>query len=292
METFAQLAAFLSQIGLGGLFSVTPDGSPSGWLWTQMQEGVRSEEELLMKLETTPEFRNRFQVIFDMRDRANRGENVVVPTASDVLKYESAYMQVMAAANVPSSFYDSFEDAQNAIRRNLTIDQIQDRIDVSYGLVRDMPVEVRDAFEQFYGDSSDGALVAAVLDPEKALSTLDRQARAAQIAGFGRQQRVQISQTQAEEFAGMTSARTRGEAAQGTQQAREAAARVAELTPLAETQVGESALTAEADAAFRAGALGDVGAQRELENRLLTRRTGQSQTAGGALAGQTGIIGA
>lgn len=288
MDVFSQLSAFLNSIGLGRLFTLASDGTPSGWLWEQVQNGVSSQEELLLNLESTPEFRERFKVIFDMRDRASKGENVAVPTVTEVLTYENSYRQLMAQANVPPSFYDSYDDAQNAIRNNLTVEQIADRIDSSYAIVKNMPTEVRDAFTEFYGDASEGALVAAVLDPQKALSTLDRQTRAAQLAGFARQQRVSISRQQAEQFAGLGST---AQGAAGTEQVREVAGRVAELAPLGEAQMGESALTAGADAAFRAGALGDVEATRQLGRRLATRQQGQQTSAGGAMVSQSGVTG-
>ena len=69
------------------------------------------------------------------------------------------------------------------------------------------------------------------------------------------------------------------------------AGRVAELAPLGEAQMGESALTAGADAAFRAGALGDVEATRQLGRRLATRQQGQQTSAGGAMVSQSGVTG-
>lgn len=287
-EDFAPLANFLREIGLGSLFSISADGVASGWLWEQVQNGVTSKEELLVNLENTTEFKDRFKVIFDMRARANRGENVTVPTVPEVLRYESAYSTLMSQANVPAAFYDSFEDAQNAIRNNLTVDQIQDRINVSYGIVSSLPREVRDAFAEFYGDATDGALVAAVLDPEKSLAVLDRQSRAAQLAGFARRQDVIISQQQAEEFASMSGITSGSQAAD---QAREAAQRIASIKPLAETQMGESTIGDATDVAFRAGALGEADALAQTESRLLTRRLGQQSTVGGASSVQSGLTG-
>lgn len=285
MDAFAMLSQFLVQLGLGSLFRVDSAGNPSGWLWQQIQSGVDTPERLLMGLENTPEFRQRFGVIFEMRDRAARGEAVTVPSVSQVLEYEDQYRTVMSRAGVPSWFYDSPMDAQDAIRRNLSIEQIAERIDSSFSVVQRLPAEVRDLFSEYFGDSSDASLVAAVLDPDKTLASLERATRTAVAGGFARRQGFELSFQQASEYAslGRTAAQTEAEMGQ-----------VAQLRDLSTAQMGESQLAVGSgiDVAFRAGALGETDAQTALESRLTTRRAGQAQSAGGALTLQEGIVGA
>ena len=282
MENFATLAAYLSQLGLGSLFSVGADGTPSGWLYDQMINGNDSEAGILQSLEQTPVFQQRYKVIFDMRERANKGENVVVPTVQDVLAYEKSYTQIMSAAGVPSWFYDSYTDAQDAIRNNLTPEQISDRIDASYNIVKSLPTEVRDMFQQFYGDSTDGALVAAVLDPEKTLAQIDKATRSAAIAGFGAQQNVAVSKQQAEGYA---------ELGKSIDQSRLDITQVASLENLATSNIGESGNILASDVAFQAGAMGDTSATQQLENRLLGRQLKQRDAGGGAYVASAGTTG-
>jgi hypothetical protein len=282
MEDFATLAAYLSQLGLGSLFSVGADGTPSGWLYDQMINGNDSEAGILQSLEQTPVFQQRYKVIFDMRDRQAKGENVVVPTVSDVLKYESEYTQTMSQAGVPAWFYDSYTDAHDAIRRNLTTNQIADRITSSYAIVKSLPTEVKDMFQQFYGDSTDGALVAAVLDPDKTLAQLDKATRAAAIAGFGAKQNVTVSKQQAESYAEL--GRSVAQSQQDIQQ-------VASLQGLTSSTFGESATQLSEDVAFQAGAMGNVEANKQLEDRLLGRQLRQRDAAGGAFVASAGTTG-
>ena len=282
MEDFATLAAYLSQLGLGSLFSVGADGTPSGWLYDQMINGNDSEAGILQSLEQTPVFQQRYKVIFDMRDRQAKGENVVVPTVSDVLKYESEYTQTMSAAGVPAWFYDSYTDAHDAIRRNLTTNQIADRITSSYAVVKSLPTEVKDMFQQFYGDSTDGALIAAVLDPEKTLAQLDKATRAAAIAGFGVKQNVAVSKQQAESYAELGRSVTQSQADIG---------QVASLKDLTTSTMGESGNQLSEDVAFQAGAMGDTAASKQLEDRLLGRQLKQRDAGGGAFVGQSGTTG-
>ena len=282
MASFSELATILSDYGLGSLFTVNSDGSPGGWLYDQMINGNDEPASLAMALEQTPIFRQRYKVIFDMRERANRGENVIVPTVQDVLGYEEQYMQVMSAAGVPSWFYDSYTDAQDAIRRNLTVEQISNRIGASYGVVQSLPTEVRDMFREFYGDATDGALVAAVLDPEKTLTQLDKATRAATIAGFGAKQNVAVSKQQAESYA---------ELGKSASQSQADIQQVASLQGLTSSTFGESATQLNEDVAFQAGAMGDTAASKQLEDRLLGRQLKQRDAGGGAYVASAGTTG-
>jgi len=282
MASFSELATILSDYGLGSLFTVNSDGSPGGWLYEQMKNGNDEPASLALALEQTPIFKQRYKVIFDMRDRANNGENVVVPTVQDVLSYEQQYMQVMSAAGVPSWFYDSYTDAQDAIRRNLTVEQISNRIGASYGVIQSLPTEVRDMFREFYGDATDGALVAAVLDPEKTLAQLDKATRSAAIAGFGAKQNVVVSKQQAESYAELGKSVTESQRDIG---------QVASFKDLTTSTMGESGTQLAGDVAFQAGAMGDATATKQLEDRLLGRQTRQRDAAGGAYVASAGTSG-
>lgn len=282
-QIFGQLAAYLNDIGLGSLFTIDSQGKPSGWLWEQIVSGVDTEEQLLFALEQTPEFQQRFKVIFDMRNAATRGELSYVPTVADVLNYEREYVREMTAAGVPSWFYDSVDDAHNAMRSNLSVTQVADRIERGYTTMREMPVEVRDAFRELYGQDSDSVLLAAVLDPEKTLAEIDRSVRASQISGFGRRAGLDISSEQALRFS--TAPLTLQDVERGIQE-------TARLMPLTQESFGESGIDLNEEVALSAGLGGRATDQQLLEQRLISRQLGQRTTAGGAVAGQSGISGA
>jgi hypothetical protein len=279
---FSALAGYLNSIGLGNLFRVV-DGKPTGWLWEKVQEGVGSREELQILLEQTPEFQQRFKVIFDMREQVSSTGRGYVPTAEDVLAYEKEYVQTMAAAGLPSWFYDSYQDAHNAMRTNLEVDQIKERIDRGYGLIQEMPREVKDVFAEYYGGDAESVLLAAVLDPDKALRDIDRTARAAQIGGFGRRAGLNIDLPQASYFA---------EEPLSTQDIEAGIRATAGYMPLTEETIGEAATNLTQETALAAGLGGSAQNEALLETRLLRRQLGQRTTPGGAVAGQSGIAGA
>ena len=282
-QIFQELAQYLRGIGLGSLFSLDGSGKPSGWLWEQIVNGVDSPEALLFPLEQTPEFRQRFSIIFEMRDAATRGELNYAPTVADVLNYEREYVRAMTAAGVPSWFYDSLDDAHRAMRTNLSVTQIADRVERGFTTMQEMPVEVRDAFTELYGNEAESVLLAAVLDPEKTLAEIDRSVRAAQISGFGRRAGLDVTAEQASRFS--QAPLTLSEIEAGVQEA-------ARLTPLTEETIGESGTDLSSEVALSAGILGSARDEAILEARLTGRQLRQRATAGGAVAGQSGITGA
>lgn len=282
-QIFQQLGQYLRSIGLGSLFTVDASGKPSGWLWDQIVNGVDTPEALLFPLEQTPEFRQRFGIIFEMRDAATRGELNYAPTVADVLDYERQYARAMTAAGVPSWFYDSLDDAHRAMRTNLSVSQIEDRIQRGYTVMQEMPAEVRDAFTELYGDTSESVLLAAVLDPEKTLAEIDRSVRSSQVAGFGRRAGLDVTSEQALRFSDVPMTTEQIQA--GIQQA-------AAFQPLTQESLGEARIDLTTDTTLAAGLQDQAVDRARLEERLLRRQLGQRDVGGGAIAGQSGIAGA
>jgi hypothetical protein len=277
---FDQLASFLNS--LGGLFTMV-NGKPGGWLWEQIKNGVTTEAELQFSLEQTPQFQERFKVIFDMREQARQGRNVQVLTAQQVLEYETKYAQIMAEAGAPSWFYDELSDAHDAIRANLSPTQVKDRVERGYTLVQSLPPEIKSSFEELYGVGADAALLAAVLDPEKTLTQIDRSVRAASVAGYGRRQGLDISAEQANRYSQLDVTPEEIEKRMIT---------VATAVPLTQETIGESGTDLTTEVALSAG-LGQSATDKALlEQRLTRRQLGQRSSGGGALTGQSGITGA
>lgn len=282
---YAGLATQLKNFGLGSLLKVDNQGKPSGWLYDQLIAGNNTELGVLGALEETPEFQKRFKIIFDQRARNIAGENVTVPSTADVLKYEDNFTNLMRQYNLPAEFYDEFNDAHKAMRTNLTVEQLSNRLEKTKGIVNSLKPEIKQAFQEFYGDSSDGALFAAVLDPEKTLEFLENRSQAASVAAFGKQQNLIISKEQAEDYASWKSNYDEREIQKDITQ-------VAQYDQLTESNLGESGQILDNDIAFRAGAMGDIKAGSLLEDRATKRKLEQSSIGGGALTTTKGIVGA
>jgi len=282
---YLDLSSFLINVGLGSLFTTNSKGEPGGWLWTQILEGIDTEATLLPRLEATPVFQKRYKIIFDQRARVANGEAVTVPTVEGVQRYEKDFKRIMLDSGLPPTFYDTFADAQKAMASNLTTEQIENRIQKSIGIVNDLSPEIKTAFQEFYGDASDGALFAAVLDPQRTLEFLENRSQAASIAAFGKQQNLVVSKTQAEDYATWKKSYNEQQMQSDIQQA-------ASYSQLTDSNLGESGQQLDAGIAFSAGAIGNVADQTTLENRLIGRKTQQGSIGGGALTTTKGIVGA
>ena len=283
--SLTDLAKFLKRIGLGDLLKINKDGNVYGFLLQQIKAGNDTESLLLPKLEDTDVFQKRYKIIFDQRNRVINGEAVTVPTVGDVLGYEKRFREIMLASGLPATFYDEFSDAQKAMATNLTVEQIENRIEKSIGIVNGLKPEIKQAFQEFYGDATDEALFAAVLDPQRTLEFLENRSQAASIAAFGKQQNLVISKTQAEDYATWKSN-------YDEQAMQRDITQVAQYNQLTDSNLGESGQVLDDDIAFKAGAMGDIKSSSILEDRAIKRKLEQSSIGGGALTTTKGIVGA
>lgn len=281
-ETWAALATFLSDIGLGALFSINANGNPEGWLYDRVVEGITSESELLIALQSTPEFRERFSVIIRQQEAAAAGENVYVMSPGQVLEYERVVTSTMVANNLPSYLYDQPEDFANLILSGESAESISNKITQAYDFVDSAPQEVREAFNEFYGTEGDAAFAAYVLDPERTIASIDRAQRTAYAAGYGRRYELEISRDQAEDIA---------DSARGLAGIEEGFREISAMQGVFEESVGEAGdLTAEETGVAQVFAA-DAEAQTAVERRLAQRQGVNRATVGGALLTQQGVTG-
>lgn len=202
IDAFQVMAAFLTEIGLGDLFTFD-GGQPGGWLWDQFVSGnIDTVDQLQLAIEATPQWRTRFGAIVAQREAAARGEPVRPMSVLEVVEYERSVQQIMARAGLPAQFYDSYEDFQGLLVNQISAAEVDARINEGYALVADVDPNVRQAFVDMYGTTgADGALAAFFLDPEKSLRRLERTARASYAAGLGRTYNLQMDRDYAERFA-------------------------------------------------------------------------------------------
>lgn len=287
---YRDLSGYLSDIGLGSLFTVTSDGRPSGWLWDQVKSGITSQSQLEFALRQTPQFQQRFSVITEQQRRAASGDYVgPVMSPGEVLAYESAASNIMRRAGLPASFYDNPQDFQNLILEQVDLEELGQRVDQAYESIIDAPVEVRDAFSEYFGiDRTDSALAAYVLDPSLLMRDLERNRLAAVAGGYGARYDVSLSRGTALEVGGQLT----------ESQIRDRMAQIGQLEPLFAESVGEAVDLSAQEQGF-ASQFGDVidtdisqsQALTELERRQLRRRASQQGAGGGAVVASTGVVG-
>ncbi|MCB1901779.1 MAG: hypothetical protein KDH16_20985 [Rhodocyclaceae bacterium] len=281
---YDQIAQYLTEMGLGDLFVNSTDGTPGGWLWDQITNGLDNEAALMISLEATPQFQQRYGIITELRQRAANGEPVTVPSVAAVREYEASVSSLMRQAGLPTWMYDSYTDAQALMRQNLSVSEVEQRLGNAWERVTNSDPAVRETFQMYYGMDGDAALAAMFLDPNRTMASLERASRAAYAGGMGKTLDVQLSQAQAERVAGLPTTEA------GILQDLRTTAQIQHSGLLNET-LGERAKDLNDATAINAGIFGEGDAQAQLERRTIERRAQQAAVPGGALRDQRGVSG-
>lgn len=194
-------AVFLQNLfasyGLGTLAPVIVQYLKSGY----------SADTISLLLQQTPEYKARFAAN-DARLKA--GLPVLSP--AEYISTENAYRQVLSSYGLPPGFYDNNSDFTNWIAGDVSPTEIQQRVQVASDLVTNADPATLNAFKSFYG-AGQGDLIAYALDRTVAEPLLEKQYRAAQIAGAAANNALGINQSEAEMLAG--AGITQGQAQQG-----------------------------------------------------------------------------
>jgi hypothetical protein len=201
---------------------------------------------------------------------------------SEILGLENGYITAMQAANLPAGFYDDPQtDLQNLIARNVSVAEVQRRINQGYSAVRNADPEIRRQFKELYG-VDDGTLAAYFLDPVRMEAQLTSQMESAQLAAEARRVAdMQLTTAQAEALQ---------QAGISTAAAREGFGAISEQQGLFQGQMaGEQAISTEEQIAGTFGTSA-AAAQRIAQRRR--QRQAAFETGGGfSQVNQYGISG-
>jgi len=155
-----------------------------------------TRDSLLVELRKQPEYQQRFSA-----NEQRRKAGLPVIPENEYLSMEREYAQLLRAAGLPPGFYDGAEDFTNFIANDISISELNSRVEQGYLAVTMSNPEVVRQMRELYG-VSESQLAAYFLDPTRAAPILKRQAESAQIAAQGRLLAgEQISVAQAEELA-------------------------------------------------------------------------------------------
>ena len=138
-----------------------------------------SEEMILLGLYDQPAYKTRFPGMEPLR---KAGRTI---SEDEYTRIENAMMQTARFFDLPKGFYDGPEDFGNLIGRQVSAKEYQDRLQVGQDLARSLNPEVKQQLLDFYA-VGEGDLTAYVLDADKALSLIQKQAKAATFVGLGR----------------------------------------------------------------------------------------------------------
>ena len=185
---------------LTALFSAYGLESLAPFINTRIMADV-SEEMLLLELYDQPEYQKRFP---GMKALRAKGKAI---TEKEYSADEKAMIQTARFFDLPKGFYDGPEDFGALIGNLVSPKEYQDRLQIGQDLSRTLNPSVKQQLIDFYG-IGEGDLTAFVLDADKALPLIQKQAKAAQFVGIGRAAGFElrgITSGQAENIAGTES---------------------------------------------------------------------------------------
>lgn len=274
---FAELATWLTQLGLGALFTVGPDGEPGGWLMDRIRDGLSGLSELQTAVESTEVWQTRFAAIVQQRAEAAAGKPVRVMSVAEVVNYEQQAAAEMRKAGIPTWFWDEPSDFVELMVKQVSVAEVQQRLSQGYEMVQNVDPAIRQAFNDFYGTTSDEGLVAYFLDPDRSLDRVERAARASYAGGMARSYRLEMDRAMAERFASLPLS---NEAIVARVQ------EASQMQALTHENFGEAQDLTDTDI-FNA-ALGDGDATGVVQRRARSRQSVNREAIGGTLLTQEG----
>ena len=164
-----RLTTLLASYGLEGL---------AGFIDRRIMADV-SEEQVMVELYDQPEYQQRFPGMAALR---KAGRTI---TEKEYMANERAMTQTARFFDLPKGFYDSPDDFGALLGKEVSPKEYQDRLQVGQDLARSLNPAVRSQLIEFYG-VGEGDLTAFVLDADRALPLIQKQAKAAQFVGIGR----------------------------------------------------------------------------------------------------------
>ena len=283
---FSEISAYLAANELSSLFSVDANGVPSGWLWDQITSGVDSAAALLINLEATQPFQQRYGVIAQVRAQAAQGKAVHVPTVKEVREYEQQVATSLRAAGLPEYMWDNWQDTHQYMLNGLSPIEVEQRLGQAWERVQNTDPLVRQEFSAMFGTlQGDAALAATFLDPQRTLAALDRQSRAAFTRGQGLRMGLNIDAQRADRIAGLP--KTDAGIMQDLTQLN-----ALDKSGIMTESIGERAndLTTEG-VGVDSVVFGDGAASGALERRVIERQAARAAVPGGALRTNRGLSG-
>ncbi len=138
-----------------------------------------SEDMLMLKLYDRTEYKAKFPGMAKLR---TKGRTI---TESEYLDIEKQMVQTARFFDLPSGFYDSPDDFGTLIGNEVSAKEYQDRLQVGQDLARSLNPGVKKALLDLY-EVGEGGITAYVLDSDKALSVIQKQAKASQFVGLAK----------------------------------------------------------------------------------------------------------
>ena len=237
---------------------------------------------LLPELFERPEFKERFP---GYHPRLEAGYNAI--DIQDYLAYESTFKELMYTHGLDQYINTSTNTKVmdtyigDLITGNISIEQVQQRINQGVSAVMSAPVQVQETFKSWYGDQTgENALLATFLDPNEDLFDLKNMAQASIAGGLAIDilgEEGRITQSMAEEIADLD---------YSNQQLQQAYTQLSQQTMLFAEKTGEQ----EDMTLAREGVKSALNLDQDVQERIARRkrqRMGDFSGGGGAMVSGT-----
>lgn len=159
------------------------------------QEGESERPDLVQaRLEQTASWKQRFA-----GNEARRAKGMNVLSVAEYLQQENMYRQVMRNAGLPSGFYDQQSDFTDFISKDVSVQELQERVNLAGDIANREDPAVAAALASRGIDS--GMLLAYSLDPDRALPLIKRAQNAVLIQAAGTRSGFGVDNAQADTLA-------------------------------------------------------------------------------------------
>lgn len=176
-DAYAMLSALFESYGLGSLAST---------IFDYVKKGM-SADSISIALQQTPEYKQRFAA---NEERKKKGLPVLSP--AEYLSTEASYRQLMRQAGLPEGFYDQPSDFTTFLGKDVSPTELKGRVDLAAQATVLASPQLKDALYAMYG-IDDAHITAYFLDPDRAMTSIQKTAAAAQIGAEALKRGLQIS---------------------------------------------------------------------------------------------------
>lgn len=149
---------------------------------------------ITIQLQQTQAYKDRFAA-----NEVRRQKGLPVLAPAEYIATEQAYQQVLRSYGLPTSFYDDRSDFHQFIGNDVAPDELNNRAQIAQQVWLSNDEATRDTWRSFYG-LSDGAAIASILDPDKALPIVQRMANAARFGGDAARQGLTADKGRLEQY--------------------------------------------------------------------------------------------
>lgn len=133
---------------------------------------------ITVQLSNSASYKRRFSA-----NDVRRQNGLSVLTPAEYIAAEDSYRGVLRQYGLPTSFYDSADDFHQFLGNDVSPDELNDRAQIAQQVWLSNDDNTKTAWRSFYG-LSDGAAIAAILDPTRATPIIERMANAARFGGL------------------------------------------------------------------------------------------------------------